>query len=518
MTSITRFSLGALAASALLWTSTADAQRLSAEQTPAEFPPESYTANQYVDSRGCIYVRAGVDGSPTWVPRVNRDREHLCGFTPSLAQEQQREAPRQTAETETDQRPAPEPRETAQAPEQIRPDREDRPDAERNRPETAQDRASAQIRTADQARPSDQDRRETDRPENRRPAPPQASGEPIRTVASIRARSGAQIARPVSPRPAPAPADAAKARPAPEARAEAQAGASCPGVSPLSARFIRSPDGIAMRCGPQDLPPYTIRGGRDLAELPEGTPVYRFQPAAADGGAPARVYRSVSGRPVSGDARVLPRHLWQPGYPAEEAVEMPEGFRPAWEDGRLNPRRAEQSLDGRARMRLIWTDSVPRRLIDRSTGQDVTADHPRLFYPFTDMATQRTYLASKDSLRVLRSADGRVKLEPRDGAPQLSTRATPQPEPARPQPAREPRASAPAHRFVQVGTFGVPDNAQRTAARLQALGLPARIARMSRGGRNLQVVMAGPFDSRQALGAALDKARQAGFGDAFPRN
>ena len=53
------------------------------EATPAELPPAGYDERFFVDSTGCMFIRAGTATAVTWVPRVNRDRSQVCGFRPT---------------------------------------------------------------------------------------------------------------------------------------------------------------------------------------------------------------------------------------------------------------------------------------------------------------------------------------------------------------------------------------------------------------------------------------------------
>lgn len=344
------------------------AQSLRDAQGPAEVPPSSFKGTQYVDSRGCVFIRAGIDGNVTWVPRVTRSRELICGQTPTLS-----------AGAVATTQPVPE---VAPAP----------------------------------------------------PAPrqPRVAEAPAANPPVVR-RAPAAVARPVVPAAAPLPA-----------------------------------------------------------------------PVETNDSATAQSTSDIAG-PTT---RVVPRHVFEQRS-LKRPSRVPEGYVPVWDDDRLNPRRAEQNLNGIAQTRLVWTRTVPRRLIDRSTGRDMTARVP-LVFPYTDIDTQNRELGRVTLIRQDGQTVKRVqrKTRAKARAPVVSTRSAPK--------AVTPKA-APAGQYVQVGTFAVPDNAQAAAQRILRAGLPARIGKMRRGGKSYQVVLAGPFASSAALSKGLQQSRAAGFGDAFVR-
>jgi hypothetical protein len=151
-------------------------------------------------------------------------------------------------------------------------------------------------------------------------------------------------------------------------------------------------------------------------------------------------------------------------------VVVPKGYKVAWTDDRLNPLRGVGTAEGQAAQDQLWTQKVPAQLI-------------------TDVQKAKTRKLKPVAL-VTVSSKGQAEAAPkavRGGA------------------------------WVQIGTFGVPANAAGAAAQLQALGLPVAKSKLNRGGKDLQIVMAGPFGSGADAQAALRIARGAGFGDAYIR-
>ncbi|MEL7211602.1 MAG: SPOR domain-containing protein [Pseudomonadota bacterium] len=415
---------------------------------PAEFPPASFTGKQYVDSRGCVYVRAGISGNTTWIPRVARNRQQICGMQPSLG------ARTRTAEAPAAAAPAPEiivPRETVQA----APRRPVIPRIFQRQPGPPTETVAS--------------------------APPAAK--PVMRTKPV-ARVPAAQPRVVVRRPTPA------AKPAPQRRVVATAPtatsrqAACQGASAVSSRYINSGKKAAVRCGPQAEAPVTF--GRNAPGL---------------GAAPMQ--RTVTAAPLR-----------------REVITPPPGYRRVWEDDRLNPNRGPRTAQGNAQTAQIWTETVPRegktRLRGAGTGacQGASALSSRYINSGKKAAVRCGPQAEAPVTYVTRQATPTTRIK----APKKQTRVVRKERlSAMNAPAPRQQARAASHRFVQVGTFGVQQNATNTARRLQASGLPVRLSRYSKGGKDYTIVLAGPFGTQSQLNAGLNRARQAGFRDAFLR-
>jgi cell division septation protein DedD len=60
------------------------AQPVDLVMRPAEAPPAGYMSEQYVDSRGCAFLRSHNGVQQIWVMRRSRSGTPLCGYAPSI--------------------------------------------------------------------------------------------------------------------------------------------------------------------------------------------------------------------------------------------------------------------------------------------------------------------------------------------------------------------------------------------------------------------------------------------------
>jgi hypothetical protein len=363
-------------------------------RAPAEAPPPGFAGQQYVDSRGCVFIRAGHGGQVNWVARIDGTRKPICGQTPSAVK---MNAARRELAAPAPAAPAPAP-----APVAV---------------------AAAPAPAAAAARPV-------------RSTVPAASytPPPVTYGAPTPLRPVQQAPRPVVAAPVPvAPKPPVAAVPA----APISRTAGCPDYAPVGKVYPLHRGGSLLVCasGPHRLTGLRAGDVERMAQIPP---------------APSTGYHAAP----YGKAR--------PAQVAEaDLMSPPPGYKPAWRDDRLNPNRARGTAQGDQQMRQIWTGKVPQQLT-----------HPAHAQP-------RKAAASSKGMPVAQGASGA--------------------------------------RFVQVGSFGVPENAARAVQRLQALGLPVQVGRASIKGKPVQVVKAGPFTAPGQAEAALRAARSAGFGDAVLR-
>ncbi|MGR3464941.1 SPOR domain-containing protein [Limimaricola sp.] len=448
---------------------------MAQDRLPAEFPPESYTANQYVDSEGCAFIRAGIGGMTNWIPRMSRDREPLCGFQPSgVAAIAEAPAPAPAAGP-AEARPAvaePAPSRRAEAapatPRPVSPrivTPAPTPAAARPAPPVLTRAAFCEGRDGPQPGYVSSRTGETiicgDTREAAAPRPGAAlrgavtlaavcadmaatgrryvlqdSGEPVSCGPqdATAPRPGTRLAATRLPALPAAPAAPAPAGRAPAARTASASLTACD-LGPESGFALVGPASRPRRCGPQAQSPSGLGNAARLAPQPNGV-------AAA-----MRFLDPQAGLRRAAGAVPLP----DPAAP-------PPGYRSAWDDGRLNRHRGV-------------------RIVERPGAGQLRA--PVIAAPVT----------------VPEALVGRV-----------STRSAPVEAPETAQ-----------GRFVQLGAFAVEANADRAAARLRALGLPVAKGRLTRGGAELQVIATGPFEDAVTLGRALGAVRAAGYADAYAR-
>jgi cell division septation protein DedD len=183
---------------------------------------------------------------------------------------------------------------------------------------------------------------------------------------------------------------------------------------------------------------------------------------------------------LPGNTRIVPRHVYENGN--HEILPIPQGYMPAWQDDRLNPYRAWQTVDGYRATQQVWTNTVPRQLAAKVRNHGLK--DARVAYRTSHQAATR-----------LQAEQART--------PRISTRGA----------AVQTRSA----RFVEVGLFSTSAKAAEAAARLRAAGLPVRQQGARHAGEAMTRVSVGPYASVAALTAGLGAVRATGYTSAYTR-
>ena len=295
--------LALAAAVATLGPATARAITIDQIGAPENPPPASFKGTQFVDARGCIFMRAGYDGQTSWVPRARRDRTVLCGYQPTVI-------------------------------------------------------GGAVPKSAPVAAPVVAAAAPAVPPAN----PPAATGLPMETVASHMAAPAPAVA---PAKPAGPVLNSITVKDGGRSfRAESKGRLATLTARSPSASDRALCDGLGT---PGSRIYHLYSGKDAVACHNGAAAVYAVVPAAAPvpvvmaASAPRPV--AVGSVPVKAAAPLSPatsRHVVSPA--PGEIFPIPPGYVAAWQDGRLNPMRAKGSAQGQAEIDSIWTDTVPRRL------------------------------------------------------------------------------------------------------------------------------------------------------------
>ena len=422
---------------AVFGATTVDARGLGG---PAEQPPAGYKGQQYVDSRGCVFLRAGFGGQVTWVPRVSRDRKQLCGYPSSGGQ---------VAVAAAAPEPAPAPQETVMP----------------------------QVRAA--------------------PATDAGVMPKMVTAPKAVVTVAPQVVRPATATERAATSTRGTVVAAPEGGAGYRL--ACPADTPVAERFEIRGGGSKVMCtagnGSLDGANFPILVAGSLAGHPIGYDAHiaagnTGKTGAAPGGT---VYAGAAD--AAGGATV--KSTKSSKYPAQVP---PAGYKLAWTDDRLNPNRGKQTVEGFLDMDEVWTRTAPAELREDSAVKRRPVKIVVRHRDGTQSAHEGYVVSTKGGEETVVRSDGtpvkKLSKSTKAVAPEVVAPKT--------KVAAKVTTSASGRFLVQVGTYGVSSNAEGAAGRLKGQGLPVARSKLKGGALTVVYAgpFASAADAKAALSAA----------------